>query len=149
MSSKRMGILAGLLLLLLLSAPLTHGAESTQIPADTRISLHLTQAERAEFLASMRLMLGSVQGILKGIGSDDRSLIEKSAKQSGNQMVRDTPASIRKKLPPGFAELGAPTHLAFEEIAIRAETDPRESLTRLMAHTMNQCMACHARYKAD
>lgn len=116
---------------------------------DSRISLHMTPEERTEFLASMRVMLGSVQGILRGIATDDRALIERSAKLSGNQMARATPDALRKRLPLEFAELGAPTHLAFEEMAVRAETDPRNELTRLMADTMNQCMACHARFKAD
>lgn len=113
---------------------------------DTRFHLHLTPAERARFLASMREMLGSVQGIVEGIGTENRELIARSAKASGNRMARATPASERQKLPPGFKALGAPTHLLFEEIAVRAETDDMASLTRLMAKTMNQCMACHAAY---
>jgi hypothetical protein len=114
---------------------------------DTRITLDLTPAERARFLAGMREMLGSVQGIVQGIGSDDRELIAKSAQASGNRMARATPEAERQKLPAGFKALGAPTHLLFEEIAVRAETDDMASLTRLMGKTMNQCMACHATYK--
>lgn len=113
---------------------------------DGRVSLHLTPAEQTRFLASMRVMLGSVQGIVQGIGSEDRELIIKSAEASGNRMARATPDSERQKLPAGFKALGAPTHLLFEEIAIRAETDDMASLTRLLAKTMNQCMACHAAY---
>lgn len=141
-----------LMVSLLSGISMSQGAEPMPPPSaqiDSRISLHMTPEERVEFLASMRVMLGSVQGILRGIATDDRALIERSAKQSGNQMARATPVSIRKKLPPEFGELGAPTHLAFEEIAIRAETDPRDELTRLMASTMDQCMTCHARFKVD
>ena len=124
-------------------------AEPSSGPAaeDGRISLHLTPAEQTRFLASMRVMLGSVQGIVQGIGTEDRELIIKSAQASGNRMARATPESERQKLPAGFKALGAPTHLLFEEIAIRAETDDMASLTSLMAKTMNQCMACHAAYK--
>ena len=127
----------------------TPSAEPSGGPSaqDGRISLHLTPAERTRFLASMRVMLGSVQGIVQGIGTEDRELIIKSAQASGNRMARATPESERQKLPAGFKALGAPTHLMFEEIAIRAETDDMASLTRLMAKTMNQCMACHAAYK--
>ncbi len=114
---------------------------------DGRTSLHLTPEERTRFLASMRSMLGSVQGIVQGIGTEDRELIIKSAQASGNRMARATPESERRKLPAGFKALGAPTHLLFEEIAVRAETDDMASLTRLMAKTMKQCMACHAEYK--
>jgi len=124
-------------------------AEPSTEPAihDTRITLNLTPAERARFLAGMREMLGSVQGIVQGIGSDNRELIAKSAQASGNRMARATPESERQKLPAGFKALGAPTHLLFEEIAVRAETDDMASLTRLVGKTMNQCMACHATYK--
>lgn len=113
---------------------------------DTRFHLHLTPAEQARFLAGMREMLGSVQGIIEGIGTENRELIAQSAKASGNRMARATPESEREKLPPSFKALGAPTHLLFEEIAVRAETDDMASLSRLMAKTMNQCMACHAAF---
>lgn len=113
---------------------------------DTRFHLRLAPAEQTRFLAGMREMLGSVQGIIEGIGTENRELIAQSAKASGNRMARATPASEREKLPPSFKALGAPTHLLFEEIAVRAETDDMASLSRLMAKTMNQCMACHAAF---
>ncbi len=40
-------------------------------------------------------------------------------------------------------------HLAFEEIVIRAETDPLEDITAMTAEAMNQCMACHAKFRVD
>jgi len=120
--------------------------------ADTRISLGLTQSERAEFLAQMRQMLTSVEGIVSGIGVEDREKIAVAARNSGNRMARATPASVRAKLPQAFKDLGGPTHMAFEEIAIRAESDPifdTDGLTKLTGETMRQCIACHALFRAD
>jgi len=114
---------------------------------DSRTSLHMTPGERAAFLADMRVMLGSVRGILHGVAEQDRGAIVRAAKRSGNRMSRNVPASIRAKLPKAFQKIGAPTHLAFEEIAIRAETDPLDEITALTARTMNHCMACHASFR--
>lgn len=115
---------------------------------DTRINLGLTPEERAEFLAEMRVMLSSVQGILQGIGASDRDRIAEAARQSGNRMARATPAAVRAKLPQAFRDLGGPTHMLFEELAIRAETDDLDTLAGHAAVILNQCLACHAMFRA-
>ncbi|MCK7578150.1 MAG: hypothetical protein MZV65_22035 [Chromatiales bacterium] len=51
-------------------------------------------------------MLVSIQGIMKGIGQEDRPAIMDAARASGNRMARATPASVRAKLPQSFRELG-------------------------------------------
>jgi cytochrome c556 len=117
--------------------------------ADARIYLKLTPEERVEFLAEMRQMLGSIQGVMQGIGNADRERIAAAARQSGNRMARATPASVRAKLPQSFREIGGPTHMMFEELAVRAETDDMDSLARDTANLMNQCMACHATFRAQ
>lgn len=116
---------------------------------DPRQSLGLTDAEQIEFLAEMRQMLASIQGIVAGIGTEDRDAIAAAARLSGNRMARATPASVRAKLPQAFKEIGGPTHLLFEEIAIRAETDDMADLAILTGRTLEQCLACHARFRAD
>jgi hypothetical protein len=122
-------------------------AQSKAPLTDTRNDLRLTPQEQAVFLAEMRLMLGSVQQIVQGLGSADRALIAEAARRSGNSMARATPASIRAKLPRGFRVLGEPTHLMFEELATRAETDDMDMLAGHLGQTMKQCMACHATFK--
>jgi hypothetical protein len=92
-------------------------------PVDTRINLSFTAQERIAFLAEMRKMLASIQGIVQGIGESDRNRIAEFARLSGNRMARATPASVRSKLPQSFRDIGGPTHMMFEELAIRAETD--------------------------
>jgi len=90
---------------------------------DGRTLLPMGEADKAYFLSEMRQMLASIQGVMTGIGTKDRALIYKSAKYSGNRMSRATPDSVRRILPQGFKELGGPTHLMFEELAVRSETD--------------------------
>lgn len=94
-------------------------------------------------------MLASIQGVLVGIGNDDRELIKTSAKYSGNRMARDTPESIRKKTPSSFKEIGGPTHMMFEELVIRAEDDDMDSLVSFTADLMQQCLLCHSMYRTD
>lgn len=95
----------------------------------------------------MRNMLASIQGIMQGIGESDRARIAAAARQSGNRMARATPASVRAKLPQAFRDLGGPTHMMFEELAVRAETDDMDNLARDTSTLMNQCMACHATFR--
>jgi hypothetical protein len=116
---------------------------------DQRISLGLTPAEKVEFLGEMRQMLASIQGIITGIGDENRELIIKSARYSGNRMARATPESVRKKLPQSFKDIGGPTHLMFEELVVRAETDDMDMLASFTGKLMQQCLACHAMFKVD
>jgi hypothetical protein len=116
---------------------------------DQRIALGLSAAEKTAFLAEMRQMLASVQGIIAAIGVGDREAIAAAARMSGNRMARATPATVRAKLPQAFKEIGGPTHLLFEEIAIRAGTDDMADLTVLTGETLRQCVACHAQFRAD
>ena len=140
-------LLAAITGLALLLTPVLAPADTP--PTDARQSLGFTAEEQAIFLQDMRHMLGSVQQIMHGIASDDREMIIAAAKRSGNRMARNTPASIREKTPPEFKAIGGPMHLAFEEIAIRAETDRLEDITALAAEAMKQCMACHAQFRVD
>lgn len=125
------------------------GAFAVPGSPDSRISLKLTPHERVEFLAEMRQMLASIQGVMQGIGESDRERIAAAARQSGNKMARATPASVRAKLPKSFQEIGGPTHMMFEELAVRAATDDMDSLARDTANLMNQCMACHATFRVQ
>lgn len=133
-------------LILTLGLMFTATANAEQ-PADSRIDLGFTPAESAVFLADMRNMLASIQGVMQGIGENNRAAIAAAARQSGNRMARATPASIRAKVPNSFKAIGGPTHLAFEDIALRAETDEMDALARQTAELMQQCAACHALFR--
>jgi|JFJP01.1.fsa_nt_gi hypothetical protein len=134
-------------LLLALGLAITTSGASAEQPADPRHDLGFTAQERAVFLADMRNMLASIQGVLLGIGENDRAVIAAAARESGNRMARATPASIRAKIPQSFKDIGGPTHLAFEELALRAETDEMDALARQTAAVMQKCAACHAMFR--
>jgi hypothetical protein len=114
-----------------------------------RIGLGFSEPEKVVFLSEMRQMLKSIQGVIAGIGEEDRELIITSARHSGNRMARETPESIQKKTPQSFKDIGGPTHMMFEELVIRAETDDMNTLTSFTAELMKQCLACHAMFKVD
>lgn len=116
---------------------------------DKRVSLDLTATEEVEFLSEMRQMLTSIQGILEGIGEEDRAKIIKSARYSGNRMANETPDSIKKKTPSSFKEIGGSTHMMFEELVVRAEDDDMETLTTFTSDLMKKCLACHAVFKVN
>ncbi len=97
----------------------------------------------------MRQMLASIQGVISGIGKEDRDLIIKSARYSGNRMARETPESIKRKTPQSFKEIGGPTHMMFEELVIRADSDDMETLTLFTGELMKQCLTCHAMFRAN
>lgn len=134
---------------LLMAGAMVSAQAENNVPADGRTSLGLTPAERAQFLTEMRQMLGSIQGIVAGIGSEDREAVAAAARLSGNRMARATPDSVRAKLPAEFKAIGGPTHMLFEEIAVRAETDDMASLAELTGRTLQNCIACHAQFRAD
>ncbi|MGV6858876.1 MAG: hypothetical protein ACWA5X_07875 [bacterium] len=144
---KRLSVLV-LVVMAMTGAGLAVSAEAPGA-RDERISLGLSESEKAEFLGEMRNMLASIQGVIAGIGSGDREQIIKSARYSGNRMARATPESVKKKTPKAFKELGGPTHMMFEELVIRAETDDMETLTSFTGEIMQQCLACHAMFKVN
>jgi len=116
---------------------------------DNRINLGLTPTEKAAFLSEMQQMLKSIQGVVSGIGSNNPEKIIKAARYSGNRMARATPESIKKKTPKAFKQIGGPTHMMFEELVVRAETDDMESLAELTGKLMQQCVSCHAMFKVS
>lgn len=141
-------ILTVLLFFALIGASFQVDAED-QDGNDKRISLGFSELEKAQFLSEMRKMLASIQGVMAGIGAENRELIISSARYSGNRMARATPESIKKKTPQSFKDIGGPTHMMFEELVVRAETDDMNTLTSFAGELMKQCLACHAMFKVD
>jgi len=116
---------------------------------DSRINLGLTPSEKADFLSEMRQMLTSIQGIISGIAENNPEKIINAARYSGNRMARATPKSIKEKTPVAFKEIGGPTHMMFEELVVRAETDDMETLTEFTGELMKQCLSCHSLFKVS
>ena len=93
-------------------------------------------------------MLASIQGILQRI----------RRRRPGARRRRGTPVrepngegharcGSGENSPQAFRDLGGSTHMLFEELAVRAETDDMDSLARDAAQLMNQCLACHAAFR--
>jgi cytochrome c556 len=123
-------------------APATHAHQVT----DSRRLVSLTPAERDAVLAEMRMMLGSVSGILHGLAANDRQAIEKAARASGMAMAVDP--SLEQKLPRPFLELGMATHKKFDQLADLAETRAAaDEVVRSLADVTTSCVACHAMYR--
>ncbi|MBT3309711.1 MAG: hypothetical protein HOL04_11525 [Gammaproteobacteria bacterium] len=142
-----MKISVALLSALILSSSVFASSAPAQI--DARENLGFTDAEKVEFLSEMRQMLVSIQGVISGIAEENPEKIIQAAKYSGNRMARNTPMSIKRKTSASFKQIGGPTHMMFEELAIRAETDDMQTLTEFTGELMQQCVACHAIYKVN
>ena len=98
--NKKLKLILAIGLFVVLAQSVSGAEDKPKEPAkevDDRISLGFTAAEKVVFLEEMRQMLVSIQGIMAGIGAEDRELIIKSARYSGNRMARETPESIKNK----------------------------------------------------
>ena len=113
---------------------------------DNRRQVTLTAAERDAVLAEMRMMLGSVSGVLHGLTANDREAVEKAARASGMAMAVDP--SLEQKLPRPFLELGMATHRKFDQLADLVKTGvPADQVVRSLADVTTSCVACHALYR--
>jgi cytochrome c556 len=124
-----------------------HGAtaHASQV-TDTRRQVSLMPAERDAVLAEMRMMLGSVSGVLHGLTANDHQAIEKAARASGMAMAVDP--TLEQKLPQQFLEVGMATHKKFDQLADLAGTRaPAEQVIRSLAEVTTSCVACHAMYR--
>lgn len=134
-------------MILLVAWSLACGADNAQ--PDPRIDLGLRGADKVQFLSEMRQMLASIQGVLQGAAEGDREKIKEAARYSGMRMARATPGHVRASLPREFKQIGGPTHRMFEELVVRADTDEMEDLVEFTAELMQQCLTCHAQFRAD
>jgi cytochrome c556 len=125
-------------------------AQSVAPSTDTRQRLVLPPAERDKVLAEMRLMLGSVSGVLQGLGAKDMATVEEAARASGIAMAADVNPQIRKRLPQTFLDLGMKTHNGFDELADQVKAGAsREDVIESLATLTGNCVACHAIYRID
>ncbi len=127
----------------------------TKASTDNRYHLGFNDAEKAEFLSEMRQMLTSIQQITLGIGTGNKAMIIKAARYSGNRMARATPQSVKDKTPVSFEQIGGPTHMLFEALAINAaevdenDADELKDLAELTGELMRNCLACHVAFTVN
>jgi cytochrome c556 len=117
---------------------------------DNRTAIYLMPQERSMVLAEMRHFLEGVDGLLHAALIENMALVEKTARPLGMQAMRNTPVSLKRKLPAGFTQLGAQTHKVFQAIADDARDleDPQQTLEQLKTLT-GSCIACHRAYRFE
>ncbi|MEO5374041.1 MAG: hypothetical protein H7840_07125 [Alphaproteobacteria bacterium] len=120
----------------------------TEPAHDGRTALVLSEQEAVFMLTEMRGMMGSVQGILKGLASNDLRGIQDSARASGAALGHGVPASLTVKLPLSFKEQGQAVHAGFDDLAVAAsQGETMSMLTGRLATQLGRCVTCHATYR--
>lgn len=110
----------------------------------------LPAAARDQVLEEMRIMLASLQDILRALANDNPEAVARAARASGMAAAVDVDPKIRDKLPDAFLSLGVATHQSFDELAARVEKGAtEEGVLRSLAGLTSNCVACHEAYRID
>lgn len=116
--------------------------------SDERTAIWLSADQKGMFLKEMRQFMSASQKILEASLADNMTEVEKSAREVGIKMIRNTPKSLKKKLPPGMMKLGPATHRGFESIANEASTlGDKTVILQKLANLQKNCVACHQAYQ--
>jgi cytochrome c556 len=117
---------------------------------DDRERIVLPAPARNMVLAEMRMMLESIAGVVAALSEGDTAAAAEAARGSGMAMAVDVDPVLRELLPAAFVELGMSTHRGFDALADQIEqgADQEMALAELGA-LMQNCIACHAAYRAD
>jgi hypothetical protein len=137
-------------LLLIASAPAQVSAQQPGAAVDTRERIVLPAPARNMVLAEMRVMLESVSGVVAALSEGDMAAAAQAARASGMAAAVDVDPAVRALLPAAFVELGMATHQGFDALAdqLGQPVDQRTAFAGL-AGLMQNCVACHATYRAD
>lgn len=151
MKSTSIGIVVGIIGTFVLAIfNSSFALEPHESTGDTRQRLILTPAQRSMMLAEMRLMLGSVGGILQGLATGNLAAAEKAARTSGMTGSADVDPHIKTRLPQPFLELAMHTHRGFDLLADRIHAGGSQAdIIRELATLTGNCVACHAAYRLD
>jgi hypothetical protein len=112
----------------------TTTSTTTAASADRRTPIQLPIEARDAVLAEMRLMLGSVQGVINGVAQSDTSAIRIAAAASGMVMAADP--ALANVLPKAFMQYGMATHHAFDSLAANASAGPSAAVERLASPSL-------------
>ncbi len=121
----------------------------TVAASDGRKALLLEAGERDLVLSEMRQFLEAVQTIIAA-KEEDMDNVVKAARKVGFAAQQGVPASLMKKLPLDFKQLGMGTHKAFDQLAIDAkDLGDKQQVIEQLGQLMNNCVACHKLYRID
>jgi len=122
----------------------------TQHATDGRTAILLEPSERNLILTEMRGFLASVQGVLSAASKEDMKTVVEAARHSGMPPPGQVPNTLVGKLPLSFKTLGFDTHKRFDQLALDAgQLGDREHTLEQLGELMNNCIACHARYRLE
>jgi hypothetical protein len=115
---------------------------------DHRRVLTLNETNRHLVLTEMRALFSGTQAILGALANDDMKAVAQAAKPLGMGMAHNAENHLHDALPKEFMMMGKTVHIAFDEIALDAETvkDSKHTLKQLN-QAFGQCTACHSAYQ--
>ncbi len=110
-----------------------------QSAIDQRITVIVTETERAFILSRMRNMLVGTQLILQASLNKDMPSIVETAQSLGMETIDDAHRKLMNKLPLAFKQLGLSVHRAFDKIALDAKDlgDNQHTLYQLVTQAIN------------
>lgn len=133
-----------LAMLAILSTPLSLPIAS----ADDREPVALEASERDKLLQTMNKLMGGIQAIVEAEARGDRTKIAATASPLGVKALENMPPAIKAKLPDGFKAMSRAMHQSFDQIAAAAQSsDGGGQILNRLSDTLNQCVACHAKYQ--
>lgn len=115
---------------------------------DDRRAIAVTAAEREVVLEVMRGNVDSLHAVLAAQAAGDGAGVATAARQAA-----DTPgpaarlASLKRKLPPEWRELGQQVDAGFAAAADAGAAANSQGVTEALASTTAACAACHAGFR--
>ena len=121
-------------------APSVHGS------ADTRELVAVPVDGYDAVLAEMRVLLGSVNGVLGGLVTGDTAAMRAAAAASGTAEAADP--ALAALLPEGWKQLAERTHVGFDTLAaVLGRAAVRDTVIAKLAAVTPHCVSCHAAYR--
>lgn len=116
-------------------------------PADHRVAIQVSEAERNLLMEEMREFLHGLHSIQLALARKDMNGVALAAKPMGN-VINKIPESMRARVPETFIQLGLGQYEVFEVIArdAVAKNDVNHTLGQV-AEALTYCSGCHDTYR--
>lgn len=131
-----------------LAAAATPAVAPPAADPDKRAVLGLLPVERDLVLQEMRNFLGVIQTILDALLRNDMATVAKAARTMGSGAANEIPPETVAKLPESFKQMAGTVHMAFDTMALDAESlgEANHTLEQLSG-MLQTCNACHLTYQ--
>lgn len=122
----------------------------TKVISDKRRAVILSVNEREIVLGEMRILLLSLNEILKALGKNDFKEVRLAANRAGANMAQDINPILMGKLPLDFKTLGMSLHQDFDQLSIEVSRGmTKDQILVRLGQMTNKCIACHASFKLE